>query len=45
MFRENVVDATFSELYDYDSPGQLASFDCRTLNGTKTGLTGSASES
>src|SRR5262249_31433953 len=45
LFRENLVDATFSELYQYDSLNQLTSFQRGTLNGTKDGLTGSASRS
>ncbi len=43
--RDNLVNTAFGELYSYDGFNQLASFDRGTLNGTKTGLTGSASRS
>ncbi len=45
LYRDNTVNTTFGELYSYDALNQLASFDRGTLNGTKTGLTGSASRS
>ncbi|MFO0847175.1 MAG: RHS repeat-associated core domain-containing protein [Gemmataceae bacterium] len=44
-YRDDLVNTAFGELYSYDGLGQLASFDRGTLNGTKTGLTGSASRS
>lgn len=43
LYRDNVVNAAFGELYGYDAMSQLVSFDRGTLNGTKTGLTGAAS--
>jgi RHS repeat-associated protein len=42
-YRDNLVNAAFGELYAYDNLYQLTSFDRGTLNGAKTGLTGSAS--
>jgi RHS repeat-associated protein len=45
LYRENLVNAAFSELYAYDGLNQLISMDRGTLNGTKTGLTGAASRS
>ena len=45
LWRDNLVNSAFGELYTYDGLNQLASFDRGTLNGTKTGLTGSASRS
>src|SRR5262245_15003844 len=44
-YRENLVDATFSELYAYDSLNQLSSFQRGTLNGTKDGITGTPTRS
>jgi len=43
LFRDNLVNAAFGELYGYDAMTQLVSFDRGTLNGPKTGLTGAAS--
>src|SRR5262249_32691788 len=43
--KENLVEPTRSELYAYDGLNQLTSFQRGTLNGTKTGLVGSASRS
>jgi RHS repeat-associated protein len=43
LWRDNLVNAAFGELYSYDGLNQLASFDRGILNGTKTGLTGAAS--
>ncbi len=43
LYRDNLVNTAFGELYAYDALNQLTSFDRGTLNGTKTGLTGSAS--
>ncbi len=45
LYRENLVSSTRSELYAYDNLNQLTTFSRGTLNGTKTGLTGSASRS
>jgi RHS repeat-associated protein len=43
LYRDNLVNAAFGELYAYDGLNQLSGFDRGTLNGTKTGLTGAAS--
>jgi RHS repeat-associated protein len=43
LYRDNLVNTTFGELYAYDGLGQLTSFDRGTLNGARTGLTGPAS--
>ncbi|MBX9583069.1 MAG: hypothetical protein K2X87_22410, partial [Gemmataceae bacterium] len=43
LYRDNLVNTAFGELYAYDGLGQVTSFDRGTLNGTKTGLTGAAS--
>ena len=45
LWRDNLVNSAFGELYSYDNLNQITSFDRGTLNGTKTGLTGSASRS
>ncbi len=45
LYRENLVNATFSELYGYDSLNQLTSFDRGTLNGGKTAISGSPTSS
>jgi YD repeat-containing protein len=45
LWRDNLVNAAFGELYAYDGLNQLVSMDRGTLNGSKTGLTGSASRS
>jgi RHS repeat-associated protein len=45
LYRQNALDAVFSELYQYDNLNQLASFLRGTLNSTKTGLVGSPTES
>ncbi len=45
LYKKNLVDAVFSELYSYDSLNQLSSFERGTLNSTHTGLVGSATES
>jgi RHS repeat-associated protein len=45
LWRDNLVNTAFGELYAYDNLNQLTSFQRGTLNGTKTGLTGSASRS
>ncbi len=43
LYRDNLVNSAFGELYTYDNLNQVSSFQRGTLNGTKTGLTGSAS--
>src|SRR5262249_46027184 len=45
MWRDNLVNSAFGELYSYDNLNQPASFQRGTLKGAKTGLTGSASRS
>jgi RHS repeat-associated protein len=45
LYRNNTVNTAFGELYAYDSLNQLTSFQRGTLNGTFTGLVGSASRS
>jgi RHS repeat-associated protein len=45
LWRDNLINTGFGELYAYDNLNQLTSMDRGTLNGTKTGLTGSASRS
>jgi RHS repeat-associated protein len=42
LYADNKVSTSNSELYAYDGLNQLTSFQRGTLNGTKTGLTGSA---
>ncbi|MBA4192465.1 MAG: hypothetical protein C0467_31235, partial [Planctomycetaceae bacterium] len=45
LYRDNLVNAAFGELYSYGDLNQVLSFDRGTLDGTKTGLTGAASRS
>jgi RHS repeat-associated protein len=45
LYADNLVSSSNSELYTYDGLNQLSTFARGTLNGTKTGLTGSASRS
>ena len=45
LYAYNAVNTAASELYAYDGLNQLTSFQRGTLNGTKDGLTGSASRS
>jgi RHS repeat-associated protein len=45
LYRQNLVNATFSELYQNDSLLQLTGFQRGTLNSTHNGLVGSASHS
>ena len=45
LYRDNLVNSAFGELYTYDGLNQVASFQRGTLNTAKTGLTGSASRS
>ncbi|MGH7215345.1 MAG: hypothetical protein ACREIT_11335, partial [Tepidisphaeraceae bacterium] len=45
LYKENLLDSTKSELYAYDGLDRVTSMQRGTLNGTKTGLTGSASRS
>jgi RHS repeat-associated protein len=43
LYRDNLVNSAFGELYTYDGENQLTSMQRGTLNGTHTGLVGSAS--
>ena len=43
LYKENLLDATKSELLAYDGLNQLTSFSRGTLNGTKDGISGTAS--
>ncbi|MDB5313221.1 MAG: hypothetical protein JWO38_7423, partial [Gemmataceae bacterium] len=43
LWRNDTVNTAFGELYTYDGLNQLASFARGTLNGTKTGISGTAS--
>jgi RHS repeat-associated protein len=45
LYRDNLVNAAFGELYTYDGLNQLASFARGTLNSTKTAISGTASRS
>jgi RHS repeat-associated protein len=45
LFRDNLTNLASGELYGYDTLDQVASFQRGTLNGTRTGLTGSATRS
>ncbi len=45
LYRDNLVNSAFGELYSYDDLNQLTSFYRGTLNANKDGLTGSASRS
>jgi RHS repeat-associated protein len=45
LWRNNLVNTAFGELYTYDNLNQLTSFQRGTLNSTHTGLVGSASRS
>jgi RHS repeat-associated protein len=45
LYRENLVNAVFSELYSYDQLNQLTSFSRGTLNGTKDAIVGTPSRS
>jgi RHS repeat-associated protein len=45
LWRNNLVNTAFGELYAYDNLNQLTSFQRGTLNSTHTGLLGSASRS
>lgn len=45
LYRENLIDATFSELYEYDLLNQLTSFERGELNGTKDAIVGTPSRS
>ena len=45
LWRDNLVNSAFGELYSYDNLNQITSFDRGTLNANKDGLTGSASRS
>jgi RHS repeat-associated protein len=43
LYRENALNAIFSELYQYDGLNQLTSMERGQLNGTKTAITGTPS--
>jgi RHS repeat-associated protein len=45
LYRQNAVDAAFSELYQYDGLNQLTGYQRGTLNAGRTGLAGSPSDS
>src|SRR5206468_4039258 len=45
LYRDNLVNAAFGEVYTYDGLNQLASFDRGTLNGGKNGITGTVARS
>src|SRR5204863_8946170 len=45
LYRQDLVDAVFSELYGYDNLNQLTSFQRGTLNAAHTGLVGAATHS
>jgi RHS repeat-associated protein len=45
LWRNNLVNTAYGELYGYDNLNQLTSFQRGTLNATHTGLVGSASHS
>ncbi|MCI0460725.1 MAG: RHS repeat-associated core domain-containing protein [Gemmataceae bacterium] len=45
LYRENALDAVFSELYAYDTLDQLTSFARGQLNATKDGIVGTPSRS
>ena len=45
LYKDNKVISSLSEVYTYDSLNQLASYKLGTLNGTKTDVTGSPSNS
>jgi YD repeat-containing protein len=44
LWKNNLVDAAFGEVYSYDGLSQLASFARGTLNSAKTGITGTAAK-
>ncbi|MDY3560569.1 hypothetical protein R5W23_001813 [Gemmata sp. JC673] len=44
-YRDNLINTAFGEVCSYDALDQLASFDRGTLNGTKTGISGTVSRS
>ncbi len=41
LWRDNLVNSAFGELYSYDNLNQITSFNRGTLNGTKDGIVGS----
>ena len=45
LYRDDVVNAAFGEVYSYDGLSQVTGFQRGTLNAGKTGLTGAASRS
>ncbi|VTR94318.1 rhs repeat-associated core domain-containing protein : RHS repeat-associated core domain protein OS=Singulisphaera acidiphila (strain ATCC BAA-1392 / DSM 18658 / VKM B-2454 / MOB10) GN=Sinac_0291 PE=4 SV=1: RHS_repeat: RHS_repeat [Gemmata massiliana] len=44
-YRDNLVNTAFGEAYTYDALNQLTGYDRGTLNGTKTGITGTVARS
>ena len=44
-YRDNLVNTAFGEVYTYDALNQLTGYDRGTLNGTKTGITGTVARS
>ena len=44
-YRDNLVNTAFGEVYTYDALDQLTGYDRGTLNGTKTGITGTVARS
>jgi RHS repeat-associated protein len=45
LWRNEVTDAVFSELYQYDNLNQLTGYQRGTLNATKTGIVGTPTQS
>jgi len=45
LYRDNLVNTAFGELYSYDGLNQLVSFDRGTLNSGKTAITGTVARS
>ncbi|MDY3558363.1 RHS repeat-associated core domain-containing protein [Gemmata sp. JC673] len=45
MYRDNLVNTAFGEVYGYDALDQLTSLNRGTLNGTKTGISGAVARS
>ncbi|VTR93557.1 rhs repeat-associated core domain-containing protein : YD repeat protein OS=Isosphaera pallida (strain ATCC 43644 / DSM 9630 / IS1B) GN=Isop_2419 PE=4 SV=1: VCBS: RHS_repeat [Gemmata massiliana] len=44
-YRDNLVNTAFGEVYSYDALDQLTGYSRGTLNGTKTGITGTVARS
>jgi RHS repeat-associated protein len=45
LYRDNLLNSLFGELYSYDNLGQITSFDRGTLNSSKNGIDGMPSRS